>query len=145
MGKFQERLNRALYLRNMKPVDLAERTGMSKPRISQYTNGVYVPKADALFKLAAALEVSPEWLRGLDVPMEPQMIPTQQQIDEWEKKFNPGGKLEKETRLADQINTAYGQRAAEFIAMFDLMDEVGQDKVMDFMTYLYNKGDRNEK
>ena len=68
--QFQLRLNHALKVRNMKPVDLAEKTGMSKPRISQYTNGIYVPKSDALFKLADALNVSPEWLRGLNVPME---------------------------------------------------------------------------
>ncbi len=45
MGEtFQSRLNQALEIRGMKPVELAQRTGLSKARISQYTNGVYEAK-----------------------------------------------------------------------------------------------------
>lgn len=68
--EFKDRLNEAMNFRNMKSVELAEKTGLHKSRISQYTNGVYEAKQDALYKLAKALDVSEAWLMGYDVPME---------------------------------------------------------------------------
>lgn len=62
---FQSRLNRALSERGMKPVELAAATGLSKARISQYTNGVYIPKSKAACLIAKALGVSEAWLLGL--------------------------------------------------------------------------------
>lgn len=41
---FKNRLNQALEIRGMKPIELSNRTGLSKARISQYTNGVYEAK-----------------------------------------------------------------------------------------------------
>lgn len=67
---FKDRLRIAMDARGVRAVDLARDTGLSKARISQYTNGVYVPKADALHKLARALDVADLWLEGYDVPME---------------------------------------------------------------------------
>jgi transcriptional regulator with XRE-family HTH domain len=67
---FQDRLNQALEIRDMKPVELSQRTGLSKARISQYTNGVYEAKQKALYLIARALNVSEAWLMGYDVPME---------------------------------------------------------------------------
>ena len=67
---FTDRLRTAMDARGMRAVDLARDTGLSKARISQYTNGIYVPKADALHSLARALGVSDLWLEGYDVPME---------------------------------------------------------------------------
>ncbi len=70
MATFQERLNYALNLRDMKPVDLANKTGLSKARISQYMNGIYTPKSKGTLAIALALNVNETWLMGLDVPME---------------------------------------------------------------------------
>ena len=67
---FADRLRTAMDLRGTRAIDLARDTGLSKARISQYTNGIYVPKADAMHKLARALDVSDLWLEGYDVPME---------------------------------------------------------------------------
>ena len=67
---FTDRLRLAMDARGMRAVELARLTGLSKARISQYTNGIYIPKADAMHKLAHALEVSDLWLEGYDVPME---------------------------------------------------------------------------
>lgn len=69
-AEFKDRLNQALSLRNMKAAELAEKTGMHKSRISQYTNGVYEAKQDALYKIAKALDVNEAWLMGYDVAME---------------------------------------------------------------------------
>ncbi len=50
--------------------DLVKVTGLSKPRISQYVNGTYEAKQQALCVLADALNVNISWLMGNDVPME---------------------------------------------------------------------------
>ena len=59
-----------MALRGIRATMLSRGTGLSKARISQYTNGVYNPSPEALFRLAAALSVSEGWLMGQDVPME---------------------------------------------------------------------------
>lgn len=68
---FKDRLNKAMALRGMKAIDLSEKTGISKARISQYVNGVYTPKSKSTYVIAQALNVSETWLMGIDVPMEP--------------------------------------------------------------------------
>ena len=68
--EFKNRLNQALGLRNMKASELAEKTGMHKSRISQYVNGIYEAKQEAVYKIALALDVSESWLMGYDVPIE---------------------------------------------------------------------------
>ena len=52
--------------KKMKPVELAAATGLSKARISQYTNGVYVPKSQAACLIAKVLDVSEAWLLGME-------------------------------------------------------------------------------
>ena len=70
INHFTDRLRQAMDVRGLRAVELARLTGLSKARISQYTNGIYIPKADAMHKLARALDVSDLWLEGYDVPME---------------------------------------------------------------------------
>ena len=65
----QHRLREALQLRNMKAVDLARKTGVPKPAISVYLAGTSKPKANRLYVIAKALDVSEAWLLGYDVPM----------------------------------------------------------------------------
>jgi repressor LexA len=48
----------------MRASELARRTGLSKARISQYVNGKFVPKSDAILQIAEALGVSELWLLG---------------------------------------------------------------------------------
>lgn len=70
VATFKERLIEAMKKNNMKAIDLSEKTGISKARISQYVNGVYIPKSKSTLAIAKALNVSETWLMGLDVPME---------------------------------------------------------------------------
>lgn len=65
-----ERIKAALHLRNMKQVELSEKSGINKPSISCYVSGKYEPKQSALYDLGKALDVSEMWLAGYDVPME---------------------------------------------------------------------------
>lgn len=69
MGEFQKRLVYAMEINGMTQAELAEKTKLSKPRISQYVNGVYEAKQDALLKIAKVLGVDVAWLMGYDVPM----------------------------------------------------------------------------
>ena len=69
---FRIRLEKALTEKNMKPIELAEKTGISQSTISQYRSGYSKPKDKRLVKIAEALQVNPAWLMGLDVPEEPQ-------------------------------------------------------------------------
>lgn len=71
METFAARLRRALDAADMKPADLAHATDISKAAISEYLAGNYAPKQKNTYKIAQALKVSPSYLLGLDVPMEP--------------------------------------------------------------------------
>lgn len=66
---FSDRLMHALEENNMRPSRLAEATGLSKARISQYLNGVYKPKYEAVCLIAKALNVNEPWLMGAGGPM----------------------------------------------------------------------------
>lgn len=66
---FKYRLEKALAYANMKPIDLAHRTGISEATISQYRSGYSKPKDKRLVMIANCLNVNPSWLMGLDVSM----------------------------------------------------------------------------
>lgn len=66
----KNRLNEALDIRNMKQIELSEKTGLSKAQINSWKNNKWQPKQSALHKMAKALDVSEMWLAGYDVPME---------------------------------------------------------------------------
>lgn len=70
VSDFKNRLNEALDIRNMKPIELSEKTGISESTISQYRSGYAKPKERKLGLISDALDVNPVWLMGLDVPME---------------------------------------------------------------------------
>lgn len=67
---FANRLNKAITIRNIKPIELSEKTGIDKSKISSYMSGRYKAKQDGVYLLAQALNVSEVWLMGYDVPME---------------------------------------------------------------------------
>ena len=64
-----ERLAEAMEIKNYKQADLVRITGIDKSSISLYLKGKYSPKGVKLVKLASALNVSPSWLSGFNVPM----------------------------------------------------------------------------
>lgn len=70
MSTFKNRLTRAMEARGIRATQLSQLTGLSKARISQYKNGIYTPRGEALCRLAEALGVSEAWLMGKDCPME---------------------------------------------------------------------------
>ena len=67
---FAVRLKKALELKNMKAIELAEKSGVQKSAISQYLSGQYEPKQKNIDKISIALNINPAWLMGHDVPFE---------------------------------------------------------------------------
>ena len=68
-AEIKDRLKEALKMRGMRAVDLVEATGVPKSAISFYLAGKSQPKADRLYIIAQALDISEAWLLGYDVPM----------------------------------------------------------------------------
>jgi len=65
-----ERIKEGMAIRNMKQIDIVEKTGISKGALSSYISGKYLPKQNNIYLIAKALNVSEGWLMGYDVPME---------------------------------------------------------------------------
>lgn len=69
ISTFQERLKEALEFNNMRPVDLVNKSGISKQKISQYMSGLYEPKPKALYEICKSLNVNESWLMGWEKPV----------------------------------------------------------------------------
>lgn len=70
VDSFQNRLKKAMDYRNIKQVDLVEKTKLDKTLINKYLSGVSNAKQRKLTILAEALNVNEVWLLGYDVSME---------------------------------------------------------------------------
>ena len=64
---FANRLQKAINLSGLKPIEVASRTGLDKSLISCYLSGKYKAGDNNLAKLANVLNVSEAWLQGYDV------------------------------------------------------------------------------
>ena len=67
--ELKERLREAMEVRGLRAVDIVEKTGIPKVTVSYYISGKTTPRADKLYLIAQALDVSEAWLLGYDVPM----------------------------------------------------------------------------
>lgn len=68
-NKFQERFIKVVRERGLKQIEISDRTGIPRGQINEYLKGKCKPKQDKLHMIAKALNVSPIWLMGYDVPM----------------------------------------------------------------------------
>ena len=68
-AELKDRLQQALDRKGWKAVDLVEKTGVPKGAVSYYLSGRSKPKADRLYSIAQALDVSEAWLLGYEVAM----------------------------------------------------------------------------
>lgn len=69
VAEFKDRLKEVLDRKGLRAVDLMEMTGVPKSAISFYMAGKSKPKADRIYIIAQALDISEAWLLGYDVPM----------------------------------------------------------------------------
>lgn len=89
----ENRIEEALRIRNMRQVELCEKTGLSKSSINNWIKQRWQPKHNAIFLMARALDVSEMWLAGYDAPME--RSPEQKKMDELAKLIHKLRKNEK--------------------------------------------------
>ena len=68
MSTFTERLNEAMTRYDVSIHELSRRTGINIGTLSHYKRGNYDPKQGNIYLMAKALNVSPGWLLGLDLP-----------------------------------------------------------------------------
>lgn len=61
---FSKRLQQAINFNQIKPIELAEKTGIGKSSISCYLSGYYKPSSKHLSLLANVLGVTEAWLLG---------------------------------------------------------------------------------
>lgn len=67
---FSDRLKKILKIRNMKQVELCEKTQLSSGLINKYLKGKALARQDKLTILAQALDTNEVWLMGYNVPMD---------------------------------------------------------------------------
>lgn len=68
MASIASRIQEGMEMRNLRQVDIVERTGINKGALSSYISGRYKPKQTNIYLIAKALDVNEAWLMGLDVP-----------------------------------------------------------------------------
>lgn len=108
IDNFSNRLNTAIRIRSIKPIELSELTGIDKSKISSYMSGRYKAKQDGLFLLAKALGVSEAWLMGYDVPME---------ID-----------LNSDNNLKQELKSQYGESSIQLLDNYNKLNDIGKQK-----------------
>lgn len=118
--ELKERLREALKIRNMKPIELSEKTGIPKAAISQYMSGYTKPKSDRIYSIAKALDVSEAWLMGYNVPMN-----NEREGIDWYH-FSP--------KLFWQSN-----EGVKLIESFLSLNEDGKNELMKYMDYLLHQ------
>lgn len=84
-----KRLQIALSNNQMKPQELADKSGVSKASISQYVNGSHAPGNISAKKMGKVLGVEAMWLMGFDVEMWKDISPKSAEQDiEFLEKFS---------------------------------------------------------
>ena len=112
IDNFSNRLKKAMELKNIKAVSLSEKSGVDKSKISSYLSGRYKANQDTLFILANALDVSPSWLMGFDVPMSANIDTSQKKEANQESKDLAERKFENTLNFKYYMCPVYGQISA---------------------------------
>lgn len=110
---FGDRLQQALIEKGWKQIDLANATGFSKARISQWVHNKYIPNAEGLNRIAESLGVSETWLMGHNTPKT------------YDRKT-----LEMQYEICDLFQKCYGKDAYNAVSLFLKLDDYDKDVVM---------------
>lgn len=82
MTTIAERLTEAMERYGIGVRELSRRTGINAGDISHYCNGQYTPRRERIHLLSQALNVSPAWLMGFDLP-ENEWVLDNEILDMW--------------------------------------------------------------
>lgn len=95
--------------------ELAAMIEQTPTSIMHYEKGDRTPKQEIIEKIATALKVRPSTLLGWD---------------EWERKYNPDGKLSKEVKTIESIEAFYGDDAVKLLQQFHMLNDAGKKKIL---------------
>jgi len=116
MATIAQRIREGLALRNLKQVDIVERTGINKGALSSYISGKYQPKQANIALIAGALGVREDWLMGQDVPMERQENgPVDEELSGYLEELKNRSEMRMLFQLAKGATKADVERAAKII------------------------------
>lgn len=117
-NEFGKRLQKVMDSKGYKAAQVVELSkkydesgkGISKPSLSQWLNGTYIPKQNGLYLLSKVLDVSPSFLMGkTDDPT-------------YDLK-----KLNQEEELCDLMKKCYGKQAYQIVKMYLSLNEEGKE------------------
>ena len=120
ISTLKDRLRLALIEADMKPIELSERTGIPKSMISYYLNGKTKPKADRIYIICKALDVSEAWLLGYDVAKN--KTSEQKKNDDLVQVI---AKLRKDPEFFEVVSMLAGLAPAEYASIKQLLSALG--------------------
>ncbi len=116
----RERIRDLIKLRcNGNQKEFAQRTGLNTGSVSQYVNGKSTPSSLTAKKIAAAFDLSPEWIMGFSNGM------------------SPAANTPSPSTAA---TPALSQDREELLANYDNLNEEGQQKVREYAADLIDSG-----
>jgi len=101
---FSNRLNKIMNIRNIKPIELSNKTGIAKSQISHWLAGTYKAKQDSLTILAEFFDVDETWLMGFDVPMksERKKLSQEEELELLKDVLTRKGFLDKDEKISEE-------------------------------------------
>lgn len=106
---------------------LAEAVSVSATRLNYWEKGRNNPPIEYLDKVAKALKVPVDALMP---------SASEEQIKQWDEKFNPDGKLAESVSTLEQIEKEYGKEAVMLLEAFSQLNAVGMVKAMEYVSDL---------
>ena len=111
IDSFSNRLCKAIKIRNIKPSELSEETGIDKSKLSSYMSGRYKAKQDGIYLLSNVLDVDPAWLMGYNVPME---------------RTNNS-----DFSINEAIKNKYGNSSIMLLNHYSVLNDLGKEKALE--------------
>ena len=114
-----QRMTIAMKMAGKRQADLSNETGLNKSTISRYVSGQSEPKADAISRLASALNVSEMWLWGYDVPMErTEMQKKNDQLVKLVTRMRKDEKFAEAVKMLDEVSADQFDNIVQILAAF---------------------------
>ena len=138
MTIFAQRLKSLREQHNLTQQDIADIVHATNKAVSTWENGIKVPRQPRIEKLADFFNVSTDYLLGRsDIKRWEETQPaTPKDLDRWDAEYNHNGKLAKEVKLIEDVETQWGKPAADMMGLFNSLNDKGQKKAIDNITDL---------
>ena len=147
MSTLAQRLREGMELRQLKQVDIIEKTGINKGALSSYISGKYEPKQNNIYLLAKALNVNEAWLMGHDVPMEKDRFNISTVIEDTpfnraltKLESNESLTAEERQALKDELPKIRKSIPEAFEKISRCFDDVFEKKLLSYYTCLNSDG-----